>query len=72
MIDAFNGDTPYDQFVTEQIAGDLLSSENHLERQKQIIATGFLLLGPTNYEMQDKERLHVEESVSQIAPGSLI
>ena len=60
VIDAFNSDTPYDQFVTEQIAGDLLSSENHLERQKQIIATGFLLLGPTNYEMQDKDILEMD------------
>ena len=60
MINAFNSDTPYDQFVTEQIAGDLLSSENHLERQKQIIATGFLLLGPTNYEMQDKDMLEMD------------
>ena len=60
VINAFNSDTPYDQFVTEQIAGDLLSSENHLERQKQIIATGFLLLGPTNYEMQDKDMLEMD------------
>ena len=60
VIEAFNRDTPYDQFIIEQIAGDLMSSEDHLERQRQLIATGFLLLGPTNYEMQDKDILEMD------------
>ncbi len=60
VIESFNRDTPYDQFIIEQIAGDLLTSNDHLERQRQLIATGFLLLGPTNYEMQDKDILEMD------------
>ncbi|QDT36477.1 PSD1 and planctomycete cytochrome C domain-containing protein [Stratiformator vulcanicus] len=37
VIRAFNADMPYDQFVTEQLAGDLLPDAT----RDQIIATGF-------------------------------
>jgi mono/diheme cytochrome c family protein len=37
VIDAFNSDKPYDQFVREQIAGDAYSAN---------VATGFLVAGP--------------------------
>jgi len=45
VIDAFNTDTPYDRFLLEQIAGDLLSAETDAERDRQLIATGFLAIG---------------------------
>ncbi|MCG8603289.1 MAG: PSD1 and planctomycete cytochrome C domain-containing protein [Verrucomicrobiales bacterium] len=45
VIDAFNGDVPYDRFLQEQIAGDLLPAESDAERDRQLIATGFLALG---------------------------
>ena len=46
VIHAFNADMPYDGFITEQIAGDLLPDRT----QEQIIATGFLRNGMTNEE----------------------
>ena len=45
VIDAFNKDMPYDQFVREQIAGDLLPSDSVDQRNAQLVATGFLTLG---------------------------
>lgn len=45
VIDAYNRDTPYDRFLTEQIAGDLLKAENDEERDRNLIATGFLAIG---------------------------
>lgn len=45
IIDAFNKDKPYNQFVREQLAGDLLAAREPSEkRAEQIIATGFLAL----------------------------
>ncbi|WP_235934724.1 PSD1 and planctomycete cytochrome C domain-containing protein [Candidatus Laterigemmans baculatus] len=44
VIDAFNRDTPYDQFLTEQIAGDLLAADSPEQRDRQLVATGFLAL----------------------------
>ncbi|MFT5095909.1 MAG: hypothetical protein ACI93T_004769 [Porticoccaceae bacterium] len=58
VIDAFNSDVPYDRFLTEQIAGDLLPSESPAERDRHLIATGFLAMASkpakamnTNFDM---------------------
>jgi hypothetical protein len=45
VIDAFNADKPYDQFIREQIAGDLLARQGPPERYaERVVATGFLAL----------------------------
>ena len=44
VIDAFQRDKPYDQFVREQIAGDLLESASEPERWNRIVATGYLAI----------------------------
>ena len=49
VIAAFNADKPYDQFVREQLAGDLLPSSDDKERAEHIIATGFLAIGAKNH-----------------------
>ena len=47
VIQAFNDDLPYDQFVKAQLAGDLLDEKT---RYKTLPATGFLGLGPWYYD----------------------
>ena len=44
VISALNADTPYDRFLTEQIAGDLLAAETPEQRDRHLVATGFLAL----------------------------
>ena len=44
VIDAFQRDTPYDDFIREQIAGDLLPSGSEPERWSKIVATGYLAI----------------------------
>lgn len=46
VVDALNRDLPYDQFVIEQIAGDLLPNPT----QDQLVATGFLRNSMINEE----------------------
>src|SRR5207248_1696885 len=48
VIDAFNGDVPFDRFVREQIAGDLLPAATPADRARQLVATTYLMLGNTN------------------------
>lgn len=58
VIESFNNDLPYDQFVREQIAGDLLPAKNASEvNRRGIIATGFLALGPKAVAQQDKKKM---------------
>src|SRR5579863_10337780 len=47
VIQAFNDDVPYDQFVKAQLAGDLLDEK---VRYKTLPGTGFLGLGPWYYD----------------------
>jgi hypothetical protein len=60
VIDAFNRDKPFDRFVVEQVAGDLLPFATPQDRHDQLVATAFLVLGPTNYERQDKDVLEMD------------
>src|SRR4051812_1129385 len=46
VVAAFNRDKPFDQFVLEQLAGDLLPTAGAAAHNEQLIATGFLALGP--------------------------
>ena len=42
VIDAFNRDLPYDEFIREQLAGDLLPAKDEADRERKLIATGYL------------------------------
>jgi cytochrome c553 len=46
VINAFNADMPYDRFLKEQIAGDLLDDPG---RDERLAALGFFALGPVYY-----------------------
>lgn len=46
VVDAMNADKPFDRFIVEQLAGDLLETADEGERQECLIATGFLSIGP--------------------------
>lgn len=49
VINAFNNDKPYDQFIKEQIAGDEIAPGN----QEALIATGFMAQYPDNLNSRD-------------------
>ncbi len=44
IIDSLNADLPYDRFLTEQLAGDLLPAADQSERNRLVIATGYLAM----------------------------
>lgn len=59
IIDAFNADKPYDQFVREQLAGDILARTSTSEHPgEQIVATGFLALA-RRYATAPYEMMHL-------------
>lgn len=74
VITAFSQDRPFDQLILEQISGDLLESVSEEQRRAQLIATGFLLLGPKAFGTGDWEQFRldtVDEQVDTIGKAFL-
>jgi hypothetical protein len=67
VIDAFNSDLPYDQFLIEQLAGDLLPpTESVAVNTRRVIATGYLMIGPKALAETDKEQSRLDIVDDQI------
>ncbi len=60
VIGAFNADLPFDRFVREQVAGDLLGGGALEERRRSLVAVTFLTMGNHNLEEQDKKQLEMD------------
>ncbi|HLJ54980.1 MAG TPA: DUF1549 domain-containing protein [Chthonomonadaceae bacterium] len=66
VVKAFNEDKPYDQFVCEQLAGDLMPTEDEALRNDRLTATGFLSLGPKLLAEPDKPKMVMDIIDEQI------
>ncbi|MEZ6061678.1 MAG: DUF1549 and DUF1553 domain-containing protein [Planctomycetaceae bacterium] len=76
VIASFNADKPFDQFLREQIAGDLLIGDATPEdrRNELLTATGFLALGAKVLAETDKVKLQmdiVDEQVDTLGKAFL-
>ena len=60
VIGAWNADKPFDRFVTEQLAGDLLPPATESERREHLVATGFLALGPKVLAEVDAKKMEMD------------
>lgn len=61
VIAAFNNDKPYDQFIHEQLAGDLLPETSDLKTQfERWTATGFLSLGAKMLAEDDPVKMQMD------------
>ncbi|QEG43334.1 PSD1 and planctomycete cytochrome C domain-containing protein [Roseimaritima ulvae] len=54
VIDSFNADKPFNQFVQEQLAGDLLPAKDDAQWAEQLIGTAFLAMGAKNVNEQNR------------------
>lgn len=66
VIDAINADMPFDQFIKEQIAGDLLPAKSESDRASKLIATGFLALGAKGLNEMNKAQFAADLADEQI------
>jgi cytochrome c553 len=66
VYDAVAADKPYDQFIREQIAGDLLPAKNEAQRNEMLTATGFLALGPRSLNNRNNEQYLMDQADEQL------
>ena len=68
IIDAFNDDLPYDQFLIQQIAGDLLPAETQQQRNRQTIATGYLAMARRFGSLVERYPWHltIEDTIDNV------
>lgn len=66
VVKSLNADKPFDQFLTEQLAGDLLESKDIPTRHEHITATAFLNLGAKVLAEPDKDKLTMDVVDEQI------
>ena len=66
VVAAFNRDKPFDKFVVEQLAGDLLPAADEAQRHEQLIATGFLGIGPKVLAETDEAKMRMDIIDEQI------
>ena len=66
VIEAVNKDMPYNEFMKEQIAGDLLPYKDAHDQSKKIVATGFLAIGTKSHNERNARQFALEVADEQI------
>lgn len=66
VIRSFNEDKPFDRFILEQVAGDLLPHKNSEQRAQQLIATGMLAMGPKSLNEPNAQKFTMDVVDEQI------
>jgi len=66
VIESFKQDKPYDLFLKEQIAGDLMKFEGKRDQAEKIVATGFLAIGSKGHNQRDKRQFAMDLVDEQI------
>jgi len=71
VIDSFNSDKPYAEFIREQIAGDLLPAKNVEQRNEHIIATGYLAISRRFGSRAQEMHLTLEDTIDNLGKTML-
>ena len=66
VIDSFNNDKPFDRFIHEQIAGDLIPVKTDEKWAENLVATTFLAIGPKNVNEQNRVQFAADVIDEQI------
>src|SRR5262249_31092993 len=67
VIKSFNEDKPYDRFIREQIAGDLLPAKSDAEKYEHIIATGYLAISRRFGSRTKEFNLTIDDTIDNLS-----
>ncbi len=73
VIDSFNKDKPYDEFLREQVAGDLLAAEGPRERYaERMTATGFIAISRRfGFDPQNYHHLTIQDTIDTLGQAAM-
>ena len=71
VINAYNRDLPYDEFVREQLAGDLMSAKSDDEHFEKVIATGYLAISRRFGSRNNEFHLTIEDTIDNVGKSVL-
>jgi hypothetical protein len=71
VIDSFNRDKPYDRFLREQVAGDLLPADSEEQRYEQTIATGYLAISRRFSSVAEEFHLTLDDAIDNLGKAVL-
>jgi hypothetical protein len=71
VINSFNADKPYDQFLKEQLAGDLLPHDSVEDRNNKVIATGYLANARRFGSRNNEFHLTYEDTIDNLGKAML-
>jgi mono/diheme cytochrome c family protein len=73
VIDAFNTDKPYDQFLQEQIAGDIMAGQQSPDRYAELItATGYLAISRRfGFDSENYHHLTIQDTIDTLGQSAL-
>ena len=57
VIRSFNKDKPFDRFIVEQLAGDLVPAKDLAQKREQTVGLGFLSVGPKMLACDDPDKM---------------
>ena len=73
VIDSFNRDKPYDQFLREQVAGDILAQKAPRDKYAELVtATGFLAVSRRfGFDPQNYQHLTIQDTIDTLGQAVL-
>ena len=73
VIDAFNADKPYDEFLLEQIAGDILAAKGPREKYaERVTATGFLAISRRfGFDSENYHHLTIQDTIDTLGQATM-
>jgi hypothetical protein len=72
VINAFNRDLPYDEFLRQQLAGDLMPAADDAERHQHTIATGFIAIAKRFSVNPERDQyLTIEDTIDTLGKSVL-
>jgi hypothetical protein len=66
VIDSFNTDKSYTEFLREQIAGDLMDPRNAEDREAKIVATGYIAISRRFASSKNEHYLTIDDTVDNV------